>query len=98
MRRLIARPAGRFATPWANDCSETFRRKVEECFSQIEQRIARCIEVGIARGHLPKDTDARHMAKLLVNCWEGAALRSRMLRDAEPLKEMLDFYFRAASS
>ena len=78
--------------------SETFRRKVEDCFSQIEQRIARCIELGMARGDLAKDTNARHMAKLLVNCWEGAALRSRMLRDAGPLKEMLDFYFRAASS
>ena len=78
--------------------SEVFRRKVEDCFSQIEQRIARCIELGIARGDLAKGSDARHMAKLLVNCWEGAALRSRMLRDPRPLKEMLDFYFRAASS
>ena len=77
--------------------SETFRRKVEDCFSQIEKRIARCIELAIARGELAKGTDARHMAKLLVNCWEGAALRSRMLRDARPLEEMLDFYFRAAS-
>lgn len=78
--------------------SETFRRKVEDCFSQIEQRIARCLDLGVARGDLAKDTDTRHMAKLLVNCWEGAALRSRMLRDPRPLKDMLDFYFRAASS
>jgi TetR/AcrR family transcriptional repressor of nem operon len=78
--------------------SETFRRKVEDCFSQIEQRIARCLDFGVARGDLAKDTDTRHMAKLLVNCWEGAALRSRMLRDAGPLREMLDFYFRAAST
>jgi TetR/AcrR family transcriptional repressor of nem operon len=33
---------------------------------------------------------------LLVNCWEGAALRSRLRRDAKPLKAMLDFYFRSA--
>jgi TetR/AcrR family transcriptional repressor of nem operon len=38
------------------------------------------------------------MAKLLINCWEGAALRSRLLRDPAPLREMLDFYFRAASA
>lgn len=78
--------------------SDTFRRKVEECFSQIEQRIAACLEHGIERGDLPKETDTRHMAKLLVNCWEGAALRSRLLRDPAPLREMLDFYFRAAST
>lgn len=77
--------------------SETFRRKVEDCFAQIEQRIARCLELAVTRGELAKRTDTRHLAGLLVNCWEGAALRSRMLRDPRPLKEMLDFYFRAAS-
>lgn len=77
--------------------SEAFRRKVEDCFAQIERRIAACLDLAIPRGELPKDTDTRHMAKLLVNCWEGAALRSRMLRDPGPLKEMLDFYFSAAS-
>jgi TetR/AcrR family transcriptional repressor of nem operon len=78
--------------------SETFRRKVEDCFSQIEQRIARCLDLAASRGDLAEGTDTRHLARLLVNCWEGAALRSRMLRDARPLKEMLDFYFLAASS
>jgi TetR/AcrR family transcriptional repressor of nem operon len=77
--------------------SETFRRKVEDCFSQIEQRIARCLDFGVARGDLAKDTDTRHMAKLLVNCWEGAALRSRLRRNASPLGQMLDFYFSAVA-
>jgi TetR/AcrR family transcriptional repressor of nem operon len=36
------------------------------------------------------------MAGLLVNCWEGAALRSRLRGNAEPLTEMLDFYFESA--
>ena len=78
--------------------SEAFRRKVEDCFSQIERRIAACLELAVKRGEVPKDTEARHLAKLLINCWEGAALRSRLLRSPGPLKEMLDFYFRAASS
>jgi TetR/AcrR family transcriptional repressor of nem operon len=38
------------------------------------------------------------MAELLVNCWEGAALRTRLRRDPAPLREMLDFYFRLASA
>jgi len=33
------------------------------------------------------------MASLLVGCWEGAALRSRLRASAEPLSAMLDFYF-----
>jgi len=36
------------------------------------------------------------MASVLVDCWEGAALRSRLRRDAAPLDAMLDFYFRSA--
>jgi TetR/AcrR family transcriptional regulator, transcriptional repressor for nem operon len=36
------------------------------------------------------------MATLLVDCWEGAALRSRLRGNPEPLTAMLDFYFGAA--
>lgn len=78
--------------------SEVFRRKVEECFSQIERRVAQCLRDAIDQGELPKDTDAQRMAKLLINCWEGAALRSRLRTDPAPLREMLDFYFRAVTS
>ena len=78
--------------------SEVFRRKVEQCFSEIARRIARCLEEAIKQGDLPKKTDPQKMAELLVNCWEGAALRTRMRRDPAPLREMLDFYFRSAST
>jgi TetR/AcrR family transcriptional regulator, transcriptional repressor for nem operon len=77
--------------------SEAFRRKVEQCFSQIGERIAECLELAVARGELPKKTDTKRLSRLLVNCWEGAALRSRMTRDPAPLREMLDFYFNAAA-
>jgi TetR/AcrR family transcriptional repressor of nem operon len=36
------------------------------------------------------------MASLLVDCWEGAALRSRLRGTAVPLSAMLDFYFQSA--
>jgi len=78
--------------------SEAFRRKVEQCFSEISRRISGCLEQAIERGDLPKDTDPKKMAELLVNCWEGAALRTRLRRDPAPLRQMLDFYFRSAST
>lgn len=77
--------------------SEAFRRKVEQCFAEIAQRIAGCLEEAIRQGDLAANTDAQRMAQLLVNCWEGAALRTRIRRDPAPLREMLDFYFRSAS-
>jgi TetR/AcrR family transcriptional repressor of nem operon len=76
--------------------SEVFRHKVEACFSKIAARVAVCLEEARQRGEIPPDSNPRHMAGLLVNCWEGAALRSRLRRDAKPLKAMLDFYFRSA--
>jgi TetR/AcrR family transcriptional repressor of nem operon len=38
------------------------------------------------------------MASLLVDCWEGAALRSRLRHDPDSLDAMLDFYFQAAAA
>lgn len=78
--------------------SEAFRRKVEQCFSEIARRIAACLREAIQRGDLPKETNPKKMAELLVNCWEGAALRTRLRQDPAPLREMLDFYFRSVST
>jgi TetR/AcrR family transcriptional repressor of nem operon len=76
--------------------SAAFRRKVEWCFSEIARRIAGCLDEAVARGDLPPGTDTLARAELLVNCWEGAALRCRLRRDPAPLRDMLDFYFRSA--
>lgn len=78
--------------------SDAFRLKVEACFSEIAQRIASCLREAVKCGDLPKGTDATKLAQLLVNCWEGAALRTRLQRNPAPLREMLDFYFRAAGA
>ena len=78
--------------------SEVFRRKIEGCFSQIARRIAVCLEAARKAGDIPADANTRRMASLLVDCWEGAALRSRLRGNAAPLTAMLDFYFRSAVS
>jgi TetR/AcrR family transcriptional repressor of nem operon len=77
--------------------SEVFRKKIEACFSAIAKRIAVCLEEARRRGDIPADSDPRRMASLLVDCWEGAALRSRLRGSAAPLTAMLDFYFRSAT-
>ena len=76
--------------------SEVFRRRIDDCLSYIEGRIAGCLEQGRARGELSANADVRRLAALLVDCWEGAALRSRLRGNAAPLMEMLDFYFASA--
>ncbi len=61
--------------------SEVFRRRIEECFTEIAERLAVCLEEARKRGDIPADSNTRRMASLLVDCWEGAALRSRLRRE-----------------
>ena len=73
--------------------SEAFRRKVDECLNEIGRRLGACLEEARASGEIAPDTDVKRMASLLVDCWEGAALRSRLRGSPAPLGAMLDFYF-----
>jgi TetR/AcrR family transcriptional repressor of nem operon len=75
--------------------SELFRRKIEACFAALAERFARCLDEAQRQGEIPGDAEPRQLASLLVDCWEGAALRSRLRRDPAPLDAMLDFYFGA---
>ena len=76
--------------------SEPFRHKIAGCLSEIARCIAVCLEQARQRGDLPAESNARRLASLLVDCWEGAALRSRLRGNAAPLTAMLDFYFQSA--
>jgi TetR/AcrR family transcriptional repressor of nem operon len=73
-----------------------FRRRIENAFAGIAGRLAEALDEARRRGELPADTDPAHMANLLVDAWEGAALRSRLVRGPAPLEAMLDASFRAA--
>ena len=75
--------------------SEVFRRKIEWCFSSIAERVAACLDEARQRGEIPSGSDVQEMADLLVDGWEGAALRSRLRRNPASLNAMLDFYIRS---
>lgn len=72
--------------------SEVFRRKIDWCLSSIATRMERCLSEALQRGDLPAGSDVQELADLLVDCWEGAALRSRLRRNPTSLTAMLDFY------
>jgi TetR/AcrR family transcriptional repressor of nem operon len=73
--------------------NETFRARIESCISQIAAKLEACLRIAVARGDVRRTRDPKRLAAILVNCWEGAALRTRLLRDPAPLGAMLDFYF-----
>ena len=73
--------------------SEVFRERIDRCLGEIAAKLEGCIALAIEHGELSRNANAPQLAALLVNCWEGAALRTRLLRDPAPLGAMLDFYF-----
>ncbi len=77
--------------------SVVFRSKIDDCLSQIADRLGGCLQSAVDAGDLPAGSDPDHLAGLLVDCWEGAALRSRLRGDPSSLTAMLDFYFRSAA-
>lgn len=78
--------------------NDVFRNKIELCFTEMATRLTGCLEEASRQGDLSSGLAPGDLANLLVNCWEGAALRTRLLRDPAPLQAVLDFYFRAAST
>ena len=76
--------------------SDVFRQKIEQCISEIASRLERCLALAKEKGQIAADSDPHLMAAILVDCWEGAALRSRLQGSPAPLRAMLDFYLRSA--
>jgi TetR/AcrR family transcriptional repressor of nem operon len=76
--------------------STAFRRRIEDAFDGITRRITETLEEARARGDLPSDADPAQTATFMMNTWEGAALRSRLARNAAPLESALEATFRAA--
>ena len=59
-----------------------FRRRMEGAFDGIARRLAEPLEEARRRGDLPAEADPLQAANLMLDCWEGAAARSRLLRSA----------------
>ena len=72
--------------------NDDFRRVIERCLGSIAEQLAICLEAARQTGTIARDSNVRALADLLVDCWEGAALRSRLRREPSSLEAMLDFY------
>jgi TetR/AcrR family transcriptional regulator, transcriptional repressor for nem operon len=78
--------------------NEVFRQRIDECIAEISTQLSRCLAEAKKTGDIAAAADPERLASLLVDCWEGAALRSRLRRDVAPLDAMLDFYFGAVTA
>jgi TetR/AcrR family transcriptional repressor of nem operon len=74
--------------------STAFRRRIESAYDGIARRVADTLDEARRRADMPSENDALQTATLMLDCWEGAALRSRLLRSPAPLEAALEAAFR----
>ncbi|AOJ95569.1 TetR/AcrR family transcriptional regulator [Burkholderia multivorans] len=69
-----------------SDLSEAMRAVLRRGTSQIVERLAACIEAGLADGSLRGIEDPSHTAALLYELWLGATLLEKIHRNRKPLE------------
>lgn len=65
---------------------ESFRARLNAVFEDWEQRLARCLEAAQQQGDIPSAVDCTRAASFFWIGWEGAVLRAKLERSAEPLE------------
>ncbi|MEW4568530.1 TetR family transcriptional regulator C-terminal domain-containing protein [Tautonia sp. JC769] len=73
--------------------SEAFRTRLSEALDAWTDRLAACLREAQEGGELRADLDARALAELLADGWQGALLRAKTLQSPRPLRSFVDLMF-----
>ena len=66
--------------------SEMLRARLREIFAEWRAPFAACIAEGQAVGEIASTFAAEELAEFLLSSWEGAIMRAKVERNAEPLE------------
>ncbi len=78
------------------DINDTFRNRIKSHFDRWTARIALCLDEAVVSGDLSTDVDTTMLAGTLLDAYEGALLRMKVVKSTEPLQAFLDIYFKKA--
>ncbi|MFF0307839.1 TetR family transcriptional regulator C-terminal domain-containing protein [Streptosporangium sp. NPDC004379] len=73
--------------------SEALRTRLSEIFSEWRRPFADCLEEAAAAGQIRLDLPALDLADFLLASWQGAILRMKVERGAEPLERFKRIVF-----
>jgi TetR/AcrR family transcriptional regulator, transcriptional repressor for nem operon len=76
---------------------DEFREQLESVLRSWEERVTGCLLQAIDAGELPVQSDARALSRFFWIGWEGAVLRAKLTRNAEPLDQFADLFFQLIS-
>lgn len=72
---------------------DSFREQLEAVLIAWERRVEGCLQQAIEAGELAPDSDAAAISRFFWIGWEGAVLRAKLTRNAEPLDQFADMFF-----
>ncbi|NYT37493.1 TetR family transcriptional regulator [Allopusillimonas soli] len=72
---------------------EPYRARLVAVFADWQTRTARCLEAARQAGEVSRDADCTQLAAYFWIGWEGAVLRAKLERSAEPLDIFADGFF-----
>jgi TetR/AcrR family transcriptional regulator, transcriptional repressor for nem operon len=73
--------------------SEMLRTRLAEIFAEWRRPFAACIAEGQAAGEIARTFTPEDLADFLLSSWEGAILRMKVARNAEPLERFKRIVF-----
>jgi len=75
------------------DLNERFRARLEEIFSMWRERFADCLRKAQSSGELSAKIDPGVMACFILSGWEGAILRSKVMKSPQPMRDFIEVLF-----
>jgi len=73
--------------------NDSFRQQLEDVLLSWQASTAQCLRDAAAAGELPEGADADALAAFFWIGWEGAILRAKLTRSAQPLQLFADLFF-----
>ena len=78
------------------DVDDTFSDRIALHFDRWTARIALCLDEAVMSGDLGAQVDTTMLAGTVLDAYEGALLRMKLVKNTAPLHAFLDVYFNKA--
>lgn len=75
------------------DQNPVFREKANSVIKDWEGQFAACLREAQDNGELSKHLDAAELALFMINSWEGAILRMKLMKSPRPLQSFVNVVF-----
>ena len=76
-----------------SDQNEQFRTAIDTIFHNWTKLFSQCLQKAVELGQLAKDTDVEKLGGFILASWEGAILRSKVMKSDKPMLDFVYFLF-----